>query len=167
MGKVRELLLSLPWLVTSIASFELGWLPVGALCAFLFFLTALRQAHGAQHYTLGIGKRAQDVFMLVLGVLMAASLHALQATHMHHHRHCMDDSDAEAATARMPWWRAILSGPWFIVLLHRQGYRLATPRKRRWIRVELACVVAWVLSVVLVGSEGCGGSSERCSSANV
>ena len=33
---------------------------------------------------------------------------------MHHHRHALKESDIKSATARMSWWRAVVSGPWFI-----------------------------------------------------
>lgn len=129
--KVHELTLSLPWLVLALMMLQLGWIPVGLLAAFFFFLAGLRQAHGAQHYTLGVSRRAQDAVLFALSVLMLSSLHALQATHLHHHRHTLESSDMEAATARMPWWRALLAGPRFITTLNHTGYRLATPGKRR------------------------------------
>ena len=152
--KIWELTLSLPWLVGSITAFQLGWLALGACSAFFFFLTALRQAHGAQHYSLGIPRKWQDRFLFTLSLLMVTSLHALQATHLHHHRDCLGDSDVESATAKMPWWKAILCGPWFIILLNRTGYRLANPTKRKWIRTEWLCGVAWLCVVFSVGSPG-------------
>jgi fatty acid desaturase len=84
---------------------------------------------------------------MVLSVLMISSLHALQVTHMHHHRHTLEASDMESATARMPWWKAIGAGPWFILMLNAAGYRMATPAKRRWIRAELALIVIWMCVV--------------------
>lgn len=152
--KVVEVTLPLPWLVGSLLFFQAGWTVPGAAAAFFFFLTGLRVAHGAQHYSIGIGRRGHDVLLLVLSVLMVASLHALQATHMHHHRHCMDDSDMEASTARMPWWKALLSGPWFIAALHRRGYALAKPKKRRWIRLEGAIAATWVAAGAAFGPPG-------------
>lgn len=149
--KASELLLSAPWLILSILAFESGWLLIGVLSSFVFFLTGLRQAHGAQHYTIGISRRGQDVLLSILSVLMVCSLHALQATHMHHHRHALEDSDLESSTARMSWWRAILSGPWFILALNWKGYRLAKPRKRTWIRAELLALAAY-LPVVFGGA---------------
>jgi fatty acid desaturase len=146
---VHELCLSIPWLAGSIAAFAAGWTACGLFAAFFFFLAGLRQAHGAQHYFLGIGRRAQDVLLAVLSVLMVASLHALQATHMHHHRQALDPSDFEAATARMSWWRAILLGPWFITMLHWRGFQLARKQQRRWICGEALAVLCWVAGVFL------------------
>jgi hypothetical protein len=112
--KAIELLISVPWCILSIAAFDRRWFALGAVSAFMFFLTGLRQAHGARHYTLGIPRRAQDVLLATLSVLMLSSLHALQVTHMHHPRHALKESDIESATARMSWWSALVSGPWFV-----------------------------------------------------
>ena len=152
--KTAELLISAPWLIASVALFQAGWQSPGLLASFLFFLTGLRQAHGGQHYSLGIPRLAQDILLACLSVLMVSSLHALQATHMHHHRHPLEDSDHEAATARMPWWKAVLTGPWFILVLNRAGYRLARPRKRGWIRLELLAIAVWLVAVFRWGPAG-------------
>lgn len=99
--RVWELSLSAPWLLASLACYARGgcWLAVGAGCTFFFFLTGLRQSHNAQHYCLGIGRRAQDIVLLVLSVLMMMSMHAVQVTHLVHHRHCLATDDVEAAHA--------------------------------------------------------------------
>jgi fatty acid desaturase len=146
--KLNELTLSLPWLVASILLFQLGWIVPGMAAAFFFFLTGLRQAHGAQHYSIGIDRRYQDWLLSALSVLMLSSMHALQVTHMHHHRHTLDESDMEAATARMAWWKALAAGPWFILMLNASGYRMAKAAKRRWIRAEFALMALWVGVVV-------------------
>ncbi|MFW6079046.1 MAG: fatty acid desaturase family protein [Gemmatimonadota bacterium] len=152
--KATELLISMPWLLLSVGLFQIGWLALAVPASFMFFLTGLRQAHGAQHYTLGVPRTAQDIVLAVLSVLMLSSLHALQATPMQHHRHAMEDDDLESATARMPWWKAILSGPWFILALNREGYRLARPAKRVWIQVELLAILGYLAVVFAWGPVG-------------
>ena len=131
-----EVLLPLPWLLGSLAANQAGYLPIAVACWFFFFLAGLRVVHGAQHYTLGLPRRAQDSILLVLSGLMLASMHAIQATHWQHHRACLDDGDVEARPARLPWWRAILAGPAFIVSLHARGIALAPRRLRWWIAAE-------------------------------
>lgn len=149
--KLRELLLSVPWLVLAVSLFSAKFHMLGFSASFFFFLTGLRQAHGAQHSSLGLPRLAQDCLLAVLSVLLLASLHALQATHMHHHRHALEDSDVESATARLSWWRAILQGPWFIVMLHWEGFRLAKPSKRKWVHAEVAAIVIYLLGVAIWG----------------
>jgi len=141
-----------PWLVAAALAFRAEYLFAGLLASFVFFLTALRQAHGAQHYSLGLGRGAQDVLLAVLSVLMLASLHALQATHMHHHKDALGPTDVEGSTAATTWWRALLGGPWFIVALHVQGVRLATARQRRWIVFEGIAIGAWIAVTFAFGA---------------
>jgi fatty acid desaturase len=140
-----ELTLSLPWLFLSLYGYHRAdWFP-GALCSFYFFLTGLRQSHGAQHYTLGISKPLQDAVLFLLSIVMLGSTHAVQVSHLHHHRHCLDDDDAEGSTARLSWWRAVLVGPLFLFRLHRTAWRLGSRLKRRWIMAEIAGVAAVVV----------------------
>lgn len=146
-----ELTLSLPWLSGALACEHLAaqngraWYLGALLCSFWFFLTALRQAHNAQHYTLGLSRRVTDGVLLVLSVLMVSSLHAIQATHLHHHKHCLDDQDVEASTAHLPWYRALIEGPRFIANLHLHGLRLSRnkPKRLAWIMAELAAIAVW------------------------
>jgi fatty acid desaturase len=152
--KLNEVTLSLPWLAAAIVLFQIGWIVPGMAASFFFFLAGLRQAHGAQHYSIGIDRRYQDVLLTVLSVLMLSSMHALQVTHMHHHRHTLDASDLEAATARMPWWQALLAGPWFIVMLNLAGHGMARTGKRRWIRAEWVLIALWSGAIVIWGTVG-------------
>ncbi len=150
--KLWELTLPLPWLVGSLACYQSGHWILGAICSFYFFLTGLRQSHGAQHYTLGIPRVAQDWVLFALSVLMLGSMHAVQVSHLHHHRHCLDEDDTEGSTARLAWWQAVLVGPLFPLRLHRTAWRLGAPVKRRWIAAETAAFLALAaLTIVIPG----------------
>ena len=146
--KTWELTLSLPWLLGSLWCYGKGWWWAALACSFYFFLTGLRQSHNAQHYALGLPRPVQDIVLFLLSVLMMASMHAVQTTHLHHHRHCMEEDDGEGATARLSWWRAVLTGPLFYVRLHEAAWRKATQAKRRWIAFELCAVVSVVAAAV-------------------
>jgi fatty acid desaturase len=153
--KAWELALSLPWLAGSLLFYQAGWPVPGAFCSFYFFLTGLRQSHGAQHYTLGVPRRVQDGVLFVLSLLMLASMHAVQVSHMHHHRHCLDDEDTEGSTALLPWWKALLVGPLFLLRLHRTAWALAAPslsgsNRRRWIAAEVAGVLGMIAAALAV-----------------
>lgn len=148
--KVWELCLSIPWLVASVILYARGQIFLGAVCSFYFFLTGLRQSHGAQHYSLGIPRGWQDRLMFALSVLMLASMHAVQASHLHHHRRCLEEDDAEGMTARWPWWLAIVSGPIFLWRLHRFAWKTAKPKGRWWIQMELSAMLCMVAMVTLV-----------------
>ena len=147
--KLWELTLPLPWLAASLWCYAHGLWVWGAVGSFYLFLTGLRQSHGAQHYSLGTPRWSQDIVLAALSVIMLASMHAVQVSHLHHHRHCLDEDDTEGSTARLPWWRAILAGPLFPVRLHRAAWRMGSPAKRRWIAAEVAGVLS-VIAAALV-----------------
>jgi fatty acid desaturase len=150
--KVWELSLSVPWLIASLACYARGgyWLPPAMICTFFFFLTGLRQSHNAQHYCLGIGRLAQDMVLLMLSVVMMMSMHAVQVTHLVHHRHCLASEDVEAAHAKERWWRVLLCGPLFPCRLVLAAFRQGSVTKRRWIAAELFFMAAWFVAVFFV-----------------
>jgi hypothetical protein len=150
----RELMLSAPWLAASLAFAAYRWYPAALACSFMFFLTGLRQVHGSFHYALGLPRRATEYVMFVLSVLMLGSMHAVQCTHLLHHRLCLRDGDVEADSARMPAWKAIVSGPLFPVRLHAHALQLANSRQRRWILGELAANVAVIAFAIGMADQG-------------
>lgn len=148
--RVWELTLPLPWLASSLAAYHAGWWWLGVPASFMFFLTGLRLSHNAQHHALGIGRGGHNAVLLALSGLMLASMHAVQVTHLHHHRHCLHDEDIEAAHVKRRWWRALLMGPLFPLRLHAAALRLASARRRWWVRGEIALVCLVALAGVLL-----------------
>jgi fatty acid desaturase len=138
----HEVTICLPWLAASIALYSLGFIPLGMVGSFFVFLTGLRLSHGCQHYQLPIARHWQDMILFALSVVMLSSMHAVQATHLNHHRHCLGDEDFEGAIARRPMWLALLTCPLFPLQLHAEALRLARPNKRRWIVAEIATILA-------------------------
>lgn len=136
-----EILLSLPWLVGScvLAYFHL-YLPA-LVCSFFFFLTGLRQSHNAQHYTMGISNRATEWFLFFLSSTMMASMHAVKYNHIQHHKHPLSEKDVEARSAKMKWWKAIMTGPYFIILIHRHAMQYANKFIKRWIFFEVSVIL--------------------------
>jgi fatty acid desaturase len=92
--------------------------------------------------------------LAVLSVLMLASMHAVKVTHLHHHRHCLDEEDEEARHAAWAWWKVLVAGPLLIVRLHAGAWRLARGRERWWIAGELGLVVVFVGAVCVMAGEG-------------
>jgi fatty acid desaturase len=142
----RELLISLPWLAGSVYFAHHAIYAPALACSFFFFLTGLRQAHGAFHYTLGLPRRATDWGLVVLSAAMLGSLHAVKHNHLRHHAHCLDDDDVEGQSARLPWWRAVLFGPAFPVLLHSAALRHGSAATRRWMALELSLTACLVIA---------------------
>lgn len=144
---VKELLLPLPWLALSLFSSHHGNYILACLGAFYFFLTSLRLSHNAFHYSLGLPRWLTDIVMLVQSVLMLGALHAVQYTHLQHHRHCLSDEDIEGRVARQGFWEVLCKGPLFPFAIHACALRRARGRKRAWIYGELALNFMLVVSV--------------------
>lgn len=147
---VKELLLCTPWLGASLFLAQKGYYIIALPISFIFFLTGLRVVHNAYHYALGIPKKATELVIYVLSVLMLGSMHALQVTHLHHHKHCMDEEDVEAESAHMSGFRAILFGPLFPIRLHRKALQIAPVRRKVWIWAELFSNVVAIYFVCFV-----------------
>jgi fatty acid desaturase len=152
--RVWELSLPLPWLAASLMCYQVGWWPLGVPCSFFFFLTGLRLSHNSQHNCLGLSRRGHDLVLASLSVLMAASMHAVQVTHLHHHAHCLEEEDHEAAHVKLAWWRALFLGPVFPVSLHAAAWRIGSAAKRRWIAGEIVLVLAAGVAVFLLPVPG-------------
>ena len=144
---VVELSLPLPWLMTAWYASANGWYPLTLLASFYFFLTGLRVAHNAFHHALGLSRRSTDGVMAVLSVLMLGSLHAVRATHLIHHRHCMGERDVEGKVAAQSALGALLRGPLFPFAIHLAGWRSASRDQRRWIALELSLNIVWLVLV--------------------
>lgn len=155
---LKELSLPLPWLVLELVCIGQGWYAAGMLAAFYFFLTGLRVTHNAFHYAVGLSRRATDAVMFGLSLLMFGSLHAVQVTHLRHHRYCLSERDVEGSVARQGLWETLLKGPQFPLRLHQDAWRHANPRQKHWIRAELlgnviilALIWSWSDSAALQG----------------
>ncbi len=134
---VCELLLPLPWLAGSLALAALGLYPPALMLSCVFFLAGLRVVHGACHLTIGLPRRASEIALFVLSLIMLGSMHAVRWNHLRHHRHCLAPDDIEAMGARRSAWGAICLGPLFPVRLHRAALAGARSRERHWIAAEL------------------------------
>jgi fatty acid desaturase len=144
---LSEPLLPLPWLAASLLAAHAGCWPLAMACSFMLFLTALRVAHNAYHYALGLPHWVTEWVMFAMSLLMQCSGHAIKVNHLRHHRHCMSAEDVEAMSAHMSGWRAVLIGPWFQLRVHAKALAVGTARERRWIVAELLANALWIYLV--------------------
>ena len=157
----HELALSWPWLAISLYAAAHRHHAVALACSFMFFLTGLRQVHGAFHYSIGLSRRWTESTMFVLSVAMLGSMHAVQINHLRHHRHCLEDEDIEAMSARMPVWKAIVTGPLFPWRLHRKALQVATRPQRRRIAAELCATALMFVAAAAGFPTGCSTACWR------
>jgi fatty acid desaturase len=142
-----ELALSLPWLVLSCSAAAMQLWPIALAASFFFFLTGLRQVHGAFHHSTGLPRWINEALLLTMSVLMLGSMHAVKFNHLRHHRLYPSPEDEEGQCARMRAWQVVLLGPRFPMRLICSAWRLGQPSVRRWMVVEL---IANALAVALV-----------------
>lgn len=115
--------------------------------SFVFFLTGLRLIHNAFHSALGLSRRATDMVLWIMSLVMLGSMHAVQFNHLRHHRSTLGEDDVEGKHADMPAWRALLLGPVFPILLHITALRDGNRKLRATIAGELLLNVAWIALV--------------------
>ena len=139
----------LPWLLASWWCATTGRLTLALAFSFVFFLAGLRLIHDVFHHNLGLPRWLDELLMVVMSLVMLGSMHAVQWNHLRHHRHCMDDDDLEAMSARLPAWQALVWGPVFPLLLHRAALVRGRARVRCWVCLELALNLALVAAVGL------------------
>jgi fatty acid desaturase len=125
--------------------------PLLALASGVMFMAGLRVTHGVFHRSLGLRGRANDAVMFVLSALLGGSMHAIEVTHLRHHRHCLADDDVEGRIAASGFWRALVDSPRYPFAIHHAAWRHGSPRQRRWIAAELA---ATAIVQALVWSNG-------------
>jgi len=87
--------------------------------------------------------------MFILSVLMLGSLHAVQYTHILHHRHCLTELDVEGAVAKQGFWETLLKGPLFPIHLHQAAWRGSNGKQKRWIQLELTTNLLWLCAIWL------------------
>lgn len=139
----RELALPLLALAMAIGCGRAGSTSLLVLASGVLFMTGLRVTHGAFHRALGLRGIANDSVMLGLSALLGGSMHAIEVTHLRHHRDCLADEDVEGRIAALGFWRALLASPRYPFLIHCAAWRHGSARARRWIVLELvvaACV---------------------------
>lgn len=148
---LRELALPLAafGLALLAGAFEI-W-PLLVLASAVMFMTGLRVTHGAFHRTLGLRGRANDLVMLGLSALLGGAMHAIEVTHLRHHRDCLSHDDVEGHIAAHGFWRALVESPRYPLAIHNAGWRHGTLRQRRWIAMEL--VAAAIMQVLIWTSD--------------
>lgn len=128
----RAVELSRPWVLFGayIATASVGWWVVAVPLAFAAGVAGFVQLHDAIHRSLGLSKRGHDVVLLLSGLLILKSGHALQVTHLRHHGRCLKEDDPEGVCATWPFFRVLFEGPLHIFTMRWYAYRTGTNLRR-------------------------------------
>jgi fatty acid desaturase len=152
-----EPLLPGAWLAASLLTAAYGHYIIAFGLSFVFFLTGLRLIHNAFHSALGLSRRATDIVLWIMSLVMLGSMHAVQFNHLRHHRLTLGEGDVEGRHAEMPAWRALFFGPAFPILLHVTALRDGNRRLRATVVGELLLNAVWIALVF----RGLGSSTLR------
>ncbi len=115
-----------------------GWWPVAVVLTWLIYGSALTAVHHLIHGSLGLSPRARRFWMSALGALVVESAHALQVTHLAHHRAAADVPDPEGYIEYVSWTQLPLAALAFRYRLMFAGLRMAPRRRRPRIVFELS-----------------------------
>lgn len=149
--RAAELLLPLPWLLLALVLAQQNWRAASAAATALFFTAGLRLTHDCYHRNLGLSPANGDRLLFLLSVLLGGALHAIEHTHLHHHRHCLAEDDLEGRISHLGLAAAVLRSPLYPLQIHWHTWRRGTPRQRRWMRRELLAIA---LVQALIWSSG-------------
>jgi fatty acid desaturase len=141
---LQEPLLPVAWLAASLLTAAWGHYIIALGLSFVFFLTGLRLIHNTFHSSLGLSRRATDIVLWVMSLVMLGSMHAVQFNHLRHHRLTLGEDDVEGRHAEMPAWRALLFGPTFPILLHIAALRYGNRKLRATVVAELLLNAGWI-----------------------
>jgi len=144
---VRELSLPLFALGLAVLAGTTRCWPLLVLASALMFMTGLRVTHGAFHRSLGLRGMANDAVLLGLSALLGGSMHAIEVTHLRHHRDCLSTDDVEGHIAVHGFWRALVESPCYPLAIHCAAWRHGSRSQRRWIASEL--FVAGMVQVLI------------------
>lgn len=138
--RMAELLLPLPWLLLALAAAFSGWIGAALAATALFFTAGLRLTHDLYHRNLGLDRRSTNGLLFLLSVLLGGALHAIEYTHLQHHRRCLAEDDLEGRIGHLGFWQALWRSPIYPVLIHLHTLRHGSRRQRHWVQVELVAV---------------------------
>jgi beta-carotene hydroxylase len=124
------------------------WIPAMACLVALSFVTYGSVSHDLVHRNLGLPKRTNDLFLVLIELLALRSGTAYRLAHLHHHGHYPADDDVEGAAAKMGPIGALLEGIRFQAKLYRWAWR-QYPRSRRKLGFEgILILLAYVASLL-------------------
>ncbi|MFI0408552.1 fatty acid desaturase family protein [Actinomadura sp. 3N508] len=146
----RALTLSLPYagIALFVAAWLAGWWWTTPLIAFGIFVAVVTATHDVVHRSLGLGRRATESALFLLGAVLLESGHAYRTTHLQHHRTFPSDDDPEGYPADLSALGAILYGPVFLARLWWWAYGRSRAGQRLWLLAEAALPFAAVAAGV-------------------
>lgn len=137
---LRRLLVARP--LAAVAGFVVaaanGWWLIAVPVTWLIYGSTLTCVHHLIHGSLGLSPRARHFLLGAIGLLVAESGHALQVTHLAHHRTGADVPDPEGYIEYASWKQMPTAALAFRYRLMFAGLKMAPLARRRRIGMEIA-----------------------------
>lgn len=114
-----------------------GWWFVAVPATWVVYGGSLTCVHHLIHGSLGLTPRARHFWLRWIGMMVVESGHALQVTHLAHHRGGADLPDPEGSIENARWGQMPVAATAFRYRLMMTGLKMAPPPRRRRIVVEL------------------------------
>lgn len=118
-----------------------GWWWLAPVVMFGIFVAVVTVTHDVVHRSLGLGRRATEWALFLLGLVLLESGHAYRTTHLQHHRLFPSEDDPEGYPANLSFLGAVLYGPVFLVRLWWWAFRRAAGSQRAWLLAEAGAPV--------------------------
>ena len=129
-----------------------GWWPVAIVLTWLIYGSSLSAVHHLIHASMGFSTTTRHFLLSVLGCFVSESGHALQATHLTHHRDGDELPDPEGYIENLTWAQIPLGALKFRYRLMAWGWN-HSPR-RKIIGLEIAVHAALHLASLALLASG-------------
>jgi beta-carotene hydroxylase len=127
-----------------------GWW-VAAVAVFpALFVSQVVALNDVMHRSIGLGTRATELAVALLGLLVLESGHAIRVTHLAHHEQGGGENDPESYVDLLPLGRLVAEMPRYRFRIWAYGWRHGHREERRWIGVEVGVAMA-VVALTVIG----------------
>lgn len=99
------------------------WIPAVLSVMALCFVTYGSSSHDLVHQTLRLPRWWNSFWLSTIELLSLRSGTAYRLSHLHHHRHLLDESDVEGTAAHLSLLRTLLTGPTMQIHLWRWAWK--------------------------------------------
>jgi beta-carotene hydroxylase len=120
------------------------WVPAFISIILLLFTTYVSTSHDLVHKNLGLNKKLNTFFLVLIEMLVLRSGHSFKLCHLNHHKHFPDKEDIEGASAHMSFVRTLAEGPLYPFRLFSWAWKNAGAEIRKWLLFELLCCLGFI-----------------------
>lgn len=126
------------------------WFVAVVCLVVLSFVTYGSVSHDLVHRNLGLSKRANDLFLVLIELLALRSGTAYRLAHLHHHQRFPVDDDIEGAAAKMSFAGALVEGVRFQPRIYLWAWKRYPHCRKQLNREGVLIGIAYLFSVLVL-----------------